>query len=68
MVSACVCSVRCAGRVSVMIGGYMHNVCVWCLICVVSGVWDVWCVCVSVIVDGCVASGVCMWVMVGGGM
>ena len=27
MVSACVCSVRCAGRVSVMIGGYMH-VCV----------------------------------------
>lgn len=42
--------------------------CVWCLICVVSGVWDVWCVCVSVIVDGCVASGVCMWVMVGGGM
>ena len=65
MVSACVCSVRCAGRVSVMIGGYMH-VCVWCLICVVSGVWDVRCM--SVIVNGCVASGVCMRVMVVGGM
>lgn len=38
MMSACVCSVRCAGRVSGMAGGCM---CVWCLIRVVSGVWDV---------------------------